>query len=106
MDFLLRDPASQLVSLPDGRLLARHARGITVLHGIREEDLRRVLDLADGTRTAAKICETLAGEYDPEAVQRFLANLTGDLLQIVPAPADRKSTRLNSSHRCISYAVF
>src|SRR5437763_17174976 len=22
------------------------------------------------------------------------------------APADRKSTRLNSSHRCISYAVF
>src|SRR5437762_7981796 len=23
-----------------------------------------------------------------------------------PAPTDRKSTRLNSSHRCISYAVF
>src|SRR5437763_11970053 len=23
-----------------------------------------------------------------------------------PIPADRKSTRLNSSHRCISYAVF
>src|SRR5436189_2628163 len=23
-----------------------------------------------------------------------------------PAPGDRKSTRLNSSHRCISYAVF
>src|ERR1017187_1046983 len=24
----------------------------------------------------------------------------------VPPPPDRKSTRLNSSHRCISYAVF
>src|SRR5437763_12095966 len=24
----------------------------------------------------------------------------------VPPPLDRKSTRLNSSHRCISYAVF
>src|SRR5437762_13596222 len=25
---------------------------------------------------------------------------------VVRAPLDRKSTRLNSSHRCISYAVF
>src|SRR5437762_9832596 len=31
------------------------------------------------------------------------------LLKVMPAdrePEDRKSTRLNSSHRCISYAVF
>ena len=83
MDLLSRDPAAQFLSLPDGRLLTRHAGGITVLHGITEEDLRRVLDLADGTRTAAKICETLAEEYDPEAVQRLLATLTGDLLRIV-----------------------
>src|SRR5437879_10568899 len=27
-------------------------------------------------------------------------------LQQHPRPQDRKSTRLNSSHRCISYAVF
>src|SRR5437763_11620719 len=27
-------------------------------------------------------------------------------LFLVPSPGDRKSTRLNSSHRCISYAVF
>src|SRR5438094_7377563 len=32
-----------------------------------------------------------------------IAALGGDLL---PAPTDRKSTRLNSSHRTISYAVF
>src|SRR5437879_9917060 len=29
-----------------------------------------------------------------------------DLARGVDDPADRKSTRLNSSHRCISYAVF
>src|SRR5437763_8471270 len=28
------------------------------------------------------------------------------LLRVEPAEEDRKSTRLNSSHRCISYAVF
>src|SRR5437879_7463415 len=29
----------------------------------------------------------------------------GDVI-LGPMPRDRKSTRLNSSHRCISYAVF
>src|SRR5437762_14302596 len=29
-----------------------------------------------------------------------------DALLLEPADGDRKSTRLNSSHRCISYAVF
>src|SRR5437764_4795942 len=40
------------------------------------------------------------------ASQRF--NLAGSLQMGVgiPIPVDRKSTRLNSSHRCISYAVF
>src|ERR1017187_4685360 len=27
-------------------------------------------------------------------------------VRLIMAPPDRKSTRLNSSHRCISYAVF
>src|SRR5437763_10047006 len=27
-------------------------------------------------------------------------------IDVAPSPGDRKSTRLNSSHRCISYAVF
>src|SRR5437762_10453736 len=30
----------------------------------------------------------------------------GEVLRLVPETIDRKSTRLNSSHRCISYAVF
>src|SRR5437764_5937266 len=37
------------------------------------------------------------------ALPGVLAVLTGD--DVEPRP-DRKSTRLNSSHRCISYAVF
>src|SRR2546421_7422882 len=50
----------------------------------------------------------------PEAEQRFLCDvellhlLEGALAGVVPcgAPLDRKSTRLNSSHDQISYAVF
>src|SRR5436189_774836 len=42
----------------------------------------------------------LAHEFPPGL--RFHANLLGEFLR----RADRKSTRLNSSHRCISYAVF
>src|SRR5437762_4908658 len=36
--------------------------------------------------------------------QRVEPALERDLVTV--RPADRKSTRLNSSHRCISYAVF
>src|SRR5437763_3717911 len=31
---------------------------------------------------------------------------SGEYLEVVKPQRDRKSTRLNSSHRCISYAVF
>src|SRR5437879_13605680 len=41
---------------------------------------------------------------------RRLRSVSPSLLALqelaTPAPEDRKSTRLNSSHRCISYAVF
>src|SRR5215203_2276790 len=88
-----RDSAAQLVQLPNDRVLARHAAGITLLHGLTVVDLRRVLDLADGTRTVAGICEALAGEYDSEAVRRLIASLAGDLLRLDPpaevAPAPR-----------------
>jgi tryptophan halogenase len=88
-----RDSTAQLVQLPNDRVLARHAAGITLLHGLTVVDLRRVLDLADGTRTVAGICEALAGEYDPEAVRRLIASLAGDLLGLEPpaeaAPAPR-----------------
>src|SRR5437764_3764106 len=37
------------------------------------------------------------------SVKQYLDNELGALVEIL---LDRKSTRLNSSHRCISYAVF
>src|SRR5437879_8515610 len=48
--------------------------------------------------------------FRSEAVERALADVGGDLaaFRVVGemGSTDRKSTRLNSSHRCISYAVF
>src|SRR3712207_8337331 len=35
-----------------------------------------------------------------------LALTTGSVTRVLPTPGDRKSTRLNSSHANISYAVF
>jgi tryptophan halogenase len=93
-DLLERDPAAQIIPLPEERvLLVRHSRGITLLRGVAAEDLQRVLDLADGTRTAAEIVEALAEEYEAEAVRQLLARLAGDLLRILPqgekpAPAE------------------
>jgi tryptophan halogenase len=82
-----RDPAAQAVTLPDGRLLVRHAGGLTLLHNVAAEDLERLLERVDGTRTVAEICASLAGEYDPEDVRRLLSHLTGDLIHVVrPAP--------------------
>ncbi|HBL30721.1 MAG TPA: hypothetical protein DD490_28125, partial [Acidobacteria bacterium] len=83
-DILLRDPAAQLVSLPDGRVVARHAAGLSVLRGVTAGDLQRLLDLADGTRTAEDLCTALQDEYDPAAVRGLLEHLTGDLLRVVP----------------------
>src|SRR5207302_4788458 len=44
--------------------------------------------------------------HDPAAVTGLRAALATALQQVCPAVEDRKSTRLNSSHVKISYAVF
>src|SRR5437762_6083811 len=36
----------------------------------------------------------------------IISNASFYILAYIPTYGDRKSTRLNSSHRCISYAVF
>src|SRR5207248_9013647 len=48
----------------------------------------------------------LVKEYDPEVTELAGASEIGALIVSLFATADRKSTRLNSSHRTISYAVF
>src|SRR5436189_3427995 len=55
----------------------------------------------------------LVGQAAVEKEKILLTNVPRDYIQIAsglgeapPLDVDRKSTRLNSSHRCISYAVF
>src|SRR5437762_9215782 len=55
--------------------------------------------------------ETTTSDYDKEKLQERLAKLSGGVAVLYIGAEfgqalDRKSTRLNSSHRCISYAVF
>src|SRR2546426_1362162 len=49
-------------------------------------------------------------EIRPDQIQRILASVPVDLVAVggiePPTRGDRKSTRLNSSHLVISYAVF
>src|SRR5437764_2107299 len=44
--------------------------------------------------------------YGPAVTHVFGLDPSPELLRLASKRADRKSTRLNSSHRCISYAVF
>src|SRR5437879_9149695 len=48
---------------------------------------------------------TLFRSACPEGL-KFLVASSPDLVAVALSTRDRKSTRLNSSHRCISYAVF
>src|SRR5437762_7132460 len=66
------------------------ARTITIK--IRDRDFR--------TRSARR---TL---MEPVVSDRVILRVARELLAKLRAARDRKSTRLNSSHRCISYAVF
>src|SRR5437879_9727754 len=55
---------------------------------------------------AADLRATLAKRYGIKPEQLIFGNGSNDVLLQVFFVLDRKSTRLNSSHRCISYAVF
>src|SRR5437762_3960651 len=48
----------------------------------------------------------LDGQGDARVARRRGAGPGGGAREALHAAQDRKSTRLNSSHRCISYAVF
>src|SRR5437764_10988215 len=60
--------------------------------------------LAKHFEDAERECNALLNGGDKSANQPKLALPAYD--QCLKASQDRKSTRLNSSHRCISYAVF
>jgi tryptophan 7-halogenase len=97
-DLLYRDPSAQAVALPDGRLLVRHRRGVSLLGGIPLAVLRRVLSRVDGRRTAAEVCAGLV-EYGEERVHRLLASLAGELVEVGEAPARARAGRATADER-------
>src|SRR3712207_4178631 len=118
---------AQLVVGPAGRVLALISRHSLVLHSCRYlvldeademldlgflEDVEKILSLTPGGRQTALFSATIPAEiraladrhlYDPVTVKVKSATLTIDTVEQF---LDRKSTRLNSSHANISYAVF
>src|SRR5699024_12814113 len=93
-------------------VLARDRREIAVLIalGISTRDVRTLHLLVHGTLAGGAGAVGAVGGVVLERVlsaplTRFLGETGGPAQVIVPA-LDRKSTRLNSSHVSISYAVF
>src|SRR5437764_2755179 len=86
--------------------LEDYAVGFTLSEGLvaRAEEIRGV-EVSYGA-LSADVRITVAWERFTQLLQRR-RNLTGRTgCGLCGAERDRKSTRLNSSHRCISYAVF
>src|SRR5437762_4413283 len=63
---------------------------------------------------AIDLVELASSEVDASRTGGSIAHCRGHVVELIaqldscadPVAIDRKSTRLNSSHRCISYAVF
>src|SRR6476469_10126235 len=92
-----------LVAVPSKGRMAPPALELLAAAGLRFEAGERALHVPSQN---APVDLLLVRPHDiPEYVQDGVvhAGITGANLV---AEADRKSTRLNSSHRCISYAVF
>src|SRR5437764_1328122 len=92
----------QAGGLPDTYRLRRRIREAAVRAGLREVKSLSFVSQADlrlvGDHEAVRVANPLRAE------EGFLR--TSLLPGLLHALQDRKSTRLNSSHRCISYAVF
>src|SRR5207244_5248765 len=95
------------------------ARGLPVTAEVTPHHLFLTEEVVSGYGTHAKMVPPLRTSRDVEALRGALADGTIDALATDHAPhhydekevefeqaADRKSTRLNSSHQIISYAVF
>lgn len=87
---LRRDPAGQAVGLPDRRLLIRHAGGLSVLHGVPAEELRRRLVWDRHKRSAADVLAEMGETFGEKEARRLLASLLGELVRIDEPPVRRR----------------
>src|SRR5437762_8955505 len=87
----------------------RHHRLVPRQSGaLQSAGARRLWTIAENLdRQGAKIRAARTGEGDRIVSDTAIAVPSFDISgEVVLVTGDRKSTRLNSSHRCISYAVF
>src|SRR5437762_12415244 len=81
---------------------------VSAIYGLGDPDLyrQRLVTASVGeARGRDALLEALVGvqyQRNDTAFERGTFRVRGDTIEVL----DRKSTRLNSSHRCISYAVF
>src|SRR5207244_8661273 len=105
---ILKDGRIMFSSLESQGLRSHHLWGIWSIHpdGTRWGPLFSAFEIGNGTSDSAHFQTQLS---DGHIVFESYYNLNnfgfGSLYKFPPQP-DRKSTRLNSSHQIISYAVF
>src|SRR3712207_7208742 len=108
---LLADPGDRVQLRLPGRVVARRRPGEVAGVGTVRADAAVQLDgglhggvgaLADGREGARRVAQ----QHGPSAVELGAGQLLADVVAGPRGEGDRKSTRLNSSHANISYAVF
>src|SRR3989454_586427 len=102
--------ALQALSAVLGGAQSLHTNGLDEAYAIPSElamklALRTQQIIADETRVTS-VVDPLGGSYYVEALTNRIEAAVMAILKRVDALGDRKSTRLNSSHLVISYAVF
>src|SRR5437879_11203011 len=84
---------------------------------IKAQDFEKAAALRDKEKQTKEKLDAILNKWREEREEReiivtgddmmhIISKVTGVPLQKMEEQEDRKSTRLNSSHRCISYAVF
>src|SRR5207244_10235827 len=90
--------------VPRPRLPSFPTRRSSDLDGRRAR--HRLLEGARGGLVPAELPRAVGDDAERAKRNRGLTRLGHDPLRLVDCGLDRKSTRLNSSHQIISYAVF